>query len=347
MKSEYRVVVIGGGVVGASVLYHLAKLGWSDIAIVERSVLTAGSSWHAAGGVHALNADPNIAALQAYTIDLLSEIEQESGQNIGMHMTGGSRWHRRRSGGSGCRRPIAIYQTMGIEDVRLMEPAEIKEWCPIINLDGVLGGLWADREGYIDPSARRSCLCQGRPGTGRRGHRAQPGARPQPPRRRLLGRGHRAGNDRRRACRQRRRSLGQAGRADGRGRASALAAGAPLPITEQIPELAALDFEMPMMIDLEGFTYMRQELNGLLVGIYEVNHKHWNMDGAPWDYGLELIPPDVDRISDELAMAMSRYPVLRTTGINRWVNGAFTFSPDGNPLVGPVPGLRNYWSACA
>ena len=127
MKSEYRVVVIGGGVVGASVLYHLAKLGWSDIAIVERSVLTAGSSWHAAGGIHALNADPNIAALQAYTIDLLSEIEQESGQDIGMHMTGGisvasapERWEWLQA-------TYRIYQTMGIEDVRLMEPAEIKE----------------------------------------------------------------------------------------------------------------------------------------------------------------------------------------------------------------------------
>ena len=89
MKSHYRAVVIGGGVVGASVLYHLAKFGWTDIVLIEREVLTAGSSWHAAGGFHALNSDPNIAALQAYTIDLLSEIEKESGQDIGMHMTGG------------------------------------------------------------------------------------------------------------------------------------------------------------------------------------------------------------------------------------------------------------------
>ena len=89
MKPHYRVVVIGGGVVGASVIYHLAKFGWSDVCMLERSVLTAGSSWHAAGGIHALNADPNISALQAYTIDLLQEIEAESGQDIGLHMTGG------------------------------------------------------------------------------------------------------------------------------------------------------------------------------------------------------------------------------------------------------------------
>ena len=118
-------------------------------------------------------------------------------------------------------------------------------------------------------------------------------------------------------------------------------------ITESIPQLEELDFEIPMMIDLEGFTYMRQELNAVLVGIYEIDHKHWNIDGAPWDYGLELIPPDLGRISDELGFAMKRYPVLETTGINRWVNGAFTFSPRWQSACGPVPGLRNYWSACA
>ena len=347
MKSEYRVVVIGGGVVGASVLYHLAKLGWSDAAIVERSVLTAGSSWHAAGGVHALNADPNIAALQAYTIDLLSEIERESGQDIGMHMTGGisvasapERWEWLQAA-------YRIYQTMGIEDVRLMEPAEIKEWCPIISLDGVLGGLWADREGYIDPSAVVHAYAKA---ARKRGAEVIEHNRVLELNFRSDGFWDVVTEKGTIVAEHVVNAAGLWAKQVGR------MAGVELPlsplahhylITEQIPELAALDFEMPMMIDLEGFTYMRQELNGLLVGIYEVNHQHWNMDGAPWSYGLELIPPDVDRISDELAMAISRYPVLERTGINRWVNGAFTFSPDGNPLVGPVPGVRNYWSACA
>ena len=118
-------------------------------------------------------------------------------------------------------------------------------------------------------------------------------------------------------------------------------------ITEAIPEIEALDDELPMMIDLDGFTYSRQELNGWLVGIYEVAHKHWHMDGAPWNYGIELIAPDIDRITDEMTIATERFPVLGRAGIKQWVNGAFTFSPDGNPLVGPVPGLRGYWSACA
>ncbi|MGB0438769.1 MAG: NAD(P)/FAD-dependent oxidoreductase, partial [Paracoccaceae bacterium] len=150
MKSHYRAVVIGGGVVGTSVLYHLAKMGWTDVCLIERSVLTAGSSWHAAGGFHALNADPNIAALQGYTIDLLSEVEKESGQSIGMHMNGGvhiagtpDRWEWLQSA-------YRTFQSIGIDDVRLVTPEEAGALCPIMNTDGILGGMWADREGYVD-----------------------------------------------------------------------------------------------------------------------------------------------------------------------------------------------------
>jgi len=140
MNTHHRVVVIGGGVVGTSVLYHLAKFGWSDVCLLERSVLTAGSSWHAAGGIHALNADPNIASLQAYTIDLLTKIEEESGQNIGLHMTGGmtlagtpDRWEWLQAA-------HRTFQSIGIEDCHLLTPEEIKKACPIISTDGIIGG---------------------------------------------------------------------------------------------------------------------------------------------------------------------------------------------------------------
>ncbi|WP_420420153.1 GcvT family protein [Pacificispira sp.] len=346
MKSSYRVVVVGGGVVGASVLYHLAKLGWTDVALVERSILTAGSSWHAAGGIHALNADPNMAALQAYTIDLLSEIEKESGQDIGLHMTGGitvaadpNRWEWLQSA-------YRIFQTIGIEDCYLMTPQEVKEKCPIMDITGVIGGLWADREGYIDTTGTvhayaKAAKLRGadviehnkveeliqRPdgswdvvtekGTIHAEHVVNAGG--------LWAK--------------------QVGRM----------VGLDLPlsplehhylVTDDIPEVAALDFEVPMTVDLEGFTYLRQDQKGVLLGIYEVNHQHWNMDGAPWDYGFELIQENFDRIEKELEMGFNRYPCLQEVGVKRWVNGAFTFSPDGNPLVGPVPGMRNYWLAC-
>jgi len=118
-------------------------------------------------------------------------------------------------------------------------------------------------------------------------------------------------------------------------------------ITDSIPEVASSDFEMPMTVDLEGFTYMRQDQNGVLVGIYEIDHEHWAMDGAPWDYGEELFQEQLHRIENELLLGFQRYPAIENVGIKTWVNGAFTFSPDGNPLVGPVPGKRGYWSACA
>ncbi|MEL6207659.1 MAG: FAD-dependent oxidoreductase, partial [Pseudomonadota bacterium] len=118
-------------------------------------------------------------------------------------------------------------------------------------------------------------------------------------------------------------------------------------ISDTIPELEKIDFEVPMTVDLEGFTYMRQDQKGILLGIYEINHEHWMMDGAPWEYGFELQQENTDRIEHELTLGFERYPALQEVGVKTWVNGAFTFSPDGNPLVGPVRGLKGYWCACA
>ncbi len=346
MKDHYQVVVIGGGVVGSSVLYHLAKFGWSDVCLLERSVLTAGSSWHAAGGVHALNADPNMAALQAYTIDLLSEIQAESGQDIGLSMTGGitvasapARWEWLQSA-------YRIFQTIGIEDCYLMSPQDIKDKCPIMDITGVLGGLWCDREGYVDTTGTVHAYAGA---AKKRGatvieHTKVESLNQRP------DRSWDVVTDKGVVHAEHVVNAGglwakQVGRM----------VGLDLPLsplehhyllTDTIPEVAALDFELPMTVDLEGFTYMRQYQKGVLVGIYEINHKHWNMDGAPWDYGIELIQEDIDRISDELEMAFARYPVLTEIGVKNWVNGAFTFSPDGNPLVGPVSSVPNYWLAC-
>jgi len=346
MKSHYRVVVIGGGVVGASVLYHLAKFGWSDVALIERSVLTAGSSWHAAGGFHALNADPNIAALQAYTIDLLSQIEQESGRSVGMHMTGGltlagtpDRWEWLQSA-------YRVFQTMGIEDARLVTPEEAGELCPVMSTHGILGGLWADREGYIDTTGTVYAYA---------GAAKKNGATVIEHNRVLelqqTAEGWRLITEKGTIdCEHVVNAAGLWAKQVGR------MAGIELPVsplehhyllTESIPEVAALERELPLVVDLEGFTYMRQDQQGMLLGIYEVQHQHWMMDGAPWDYGIELLQENTDRIEKELTLGFERFPVLQNAGVKNWVNGAFTFSPDGNPLVGPVPGKRGYWCACA
>ena len=346
MQKHYRVAVIGGGVVGASVLYHLAKFGWRDVALFERAVLTAGSSWHAAGGVHALNADPNMAALQAYTIDLLPKIAEESGRDIGLHLTGGitvasapERWQWLQAA-------YRVFQTIGIEDCRLMTPGEIKQRCPIMNTDGVIGGLWADREGYVDTTGTVHAYATA---AIKNGAEVVEHCKVESLRQDANGEWILTTEQGEVRAEHVVNAAGLWAKQVGR------MAGVELPlaplahhylVTESIPEVEAMDFEVPMTVDLEGFTYMRQDQKGVLVGIYETRPRHWHIDGAPWDYGMDLIPEDTDRISEELTFAFKRYPALQRAGVKRWVNGAFTFSPDGNPLVGPLIKPRNYWLAC-
>lgn len=346
MKSQYRVVVIGGGVVGSSVLYHLAKMGWQDVVMLERRRLASGSSWHAAGGVHTLNADPNMAALQAYTIDLLPKIEKESGQNIGFHMTGGltlagtpERWEWLQSN-------YRIFQSIGISDCELLSPEEAQKRCPIMSVDGVLGAMWADREGYIDTTGTVQAYASAARKKGAEYYEEVKVDSLEQVTDGWIVKTEK-GNIK---CEHVVNAAGLWAKQVGR------MAGIELPvsplkhhylITDSIPEVASSDFEMPMTVDLEGFTYMRQDQNGVLVGIYEIDHEHWAMDGAPWDYGEELFQEQLHRIENELMLGFQRYPAIENVGIKTWVNGAFTFSPDGNPLVGPVPGKRGYWSACA
>ncbi len=346
MKSHYQAVVIGGGVVGASVLYHLAKFGWKDVCLIERDILTCGSSWHAAGGIHVLNADPNIASLQAYTIDLLSEIEKESGQSVGLHMTGGitlagtpDRWEWLQSA-------YRTFQSIGIEDVRLITPEEAKEeHCPILSTDGIIGGLWADREGYVDTTGTVHAYA---------GAAKKRGAEVIEHNRVLELEQSKNGwiITTEKGVITAENVVNAAGLwAKQVGRM----AGIELPvsplnhhylISDTIPELEKFHKEVPLVVDLEGFTYMRQDQKGLLLGIYEIDHQHWMVDGAPWDYGMQLQQEDPDRIERELTFAFERYPALQEVGVKTWVNGAFTFSPDGNPLVGPVRGKQGYWCAC-
>lgn len=346
MKDQYRVVVIGGGVVGSSVLYHLAKMGWTDVCMLERRRLASGSSWHAAGGIHALNADPNMAALQAYTIDLLSEIEKESDQHINLHMTGGLTLAGTQDRWEWLQANYRVFQSIGIDDCELISPEEAKKRCPIMSTDGVIGAMWADREGYIDTTGTVQAYATA---AKKRGASYFEQTKVE-----SLEQVHDGwivktdkGDIR---CEHVVNAGGLWAKQVGR------MAGIELPVsplkhhylvTDSIPELEQLDFEVPMTVDLEGFTYMRQDQNGVLVGIYEIDHEHWAMDGAPWSYGEELFQEQLDRIENELTLGFERYPSIQDAGIKTWVNGAFTFSPDGNPLVGPVDGKPGYWCACA
>ena len=345
MKSHYRAVVIGGGIVGVSVLYHLAKKGWTDIALIERAELTAGSTWHAAAGFHTLNADPIVASLQAYSINLYREVQQESGQFVGIKMPGGyslatteERWEWLQS-------EAAVQAALGL-GARLATVEEVIAACPIVDPKGLKGGLFDPQEGAVDPHGATHAFSKAARNRGAEVilHNRVLALSPLP-------HGHWRLETEQGVVHAEHvvNAAGLWARKVGR------MVGVNLPltpmqhhylITGDLPELLSRPEVMPCVTDLEGFTYLQQERKGVLLGVYERRPKHWKIEGAEWDYGMELIPEDIDRISPELMQGFARFPSLENAGIRKWVNGAFTFTPDGNPLVGPVPGLRNYWVAC-
>jgi len=346
MKSHVQAVVIGGGIVGCSVLYHLTKLGWKDVVLCERKELTAGSTWHAAGGFHALNSDPGVSRLQSYTIALYREIEKVTGQDIGLHMCGGvnvaataDRWESLRAGAA--RDPV-----LGLSS-RLVTPAEIRDMCPLIDVTGVRGGVYDPHDGHLDPSGATHAFAKAARLNGAEIYRQT---------RVIALEATKSGAWR--VCTDRgdfqaEHVINAAGLW---AREVGTMAGVQLPLvpmehhyllTEDLPELATACAEMPIVVDLDGEIYLRQERKGVLLGVYEKNATPWSAGGTPWDYGeSELLTPQLERISEALEKGFRRFPALSAAGLRKVVNGPFTFTPDGNPLVGPVPGLRNYWVAC-
>ena len=345
MRDHARVVVIGGGVIGCSVLYHLTKHGWSDVVLIERKELTAGSTWHAAGGFHTVNGNANISRLQAYTCGIYKEIEQLSGQDTGAHYVGGllvaateARWNSLLA-------EHTRHRVLGLES-ELVGPEEIKKRVPIMDVSEVIGAIWDPIEGYIDPSSATNAyaIAARNAGATIHKHTKVEGLT-------LLPSGEwEVRTDKGTIIAEHVvNAAGLWAREVGR------MAGVELPlvpmehhylITEDLPELVGLP-ELPAVADLDGGLYMRQERGGMLLGVYEAKATPWAVAGTPWDYAEdELLIPDLDRIGDELSRGFQRFPAIERAGIKRIVNGPFTFSPDGNPLVGPIAGRPNFWVAC-
>lgn len=345
METHVRVVVIGGGVVGCSVLYHLTKMGWSDVMLIERSELTSGSTWHAAGGFHTLNSDTNMAALQGYTIRLYKELEEITGLTCGLHHVGGVTLATNQDRLDYLTAERAKHRYMGL-DTRIIGPTEIAKLSPITNVDGVLGGLYDPLDGHLDPSGTTHAYAKA----------AQMGGAEIVLRNRVLELNQTAdgwqvvtekGTV---TCEHVINAAGLWAREVGE------MMGVYLPlhpmehqyfITDDIPEVQEHGAELPHMMDPGGETYLRQEGQGLCIGIYEQKAVPWAVDGTKWDFGHELLNDDLDRVAEPLEAAFQRYPVLGRAGMKRIINGPFTFAPDGNPLVGPIPGKPGLWSACA
>ncbi len=349
MQSTTRVAVIGGGVVGASVLYHLTKLGWSDVMLLERSELTSGSTWHAAGGFHTLNGDTNMAALQGYTIRLYRELEEITGMSCGLHHVGGITLADNRDRMDMHLAERAKHRYMGLE-TEIIGPEEIAKIAPVTNTEGVIGALYDPLDGHLDPSGTTHAYAKA----------ARMGGATIETHCMVKETNQRADGTWDVVTDKGTIHAEHVVNAGGLwAREVGAMAGIYFPllpmehqylVTDEIPEIAAIidaGGEHPHVMDPAGESYLRQEGRGLCIGFYEQPCRPWSVDGTPWGFGHELLADDYDKIEDSIAFAYRRFPVLEKAGVKSVIHGPFTFAPDGNPLVGPVPGMRNYWSACA
>ncbi len=344
MKSHVRVAVIGGGVVGASVLYHLTKLGWSDVVLLERDELTCGSTWHAAGGMHTLNGDPNVAKLQKYTIELYREIEAISGVSCGLHMPGGLMLAGTAARMDWLKGAVAKGSYLGM-DAALISIEEAHRLLPLIDKTRFVGALWDPLDGHVDPYGVTHAYAKCATMAGAEIHR-------QTMVRELLPRadgGWDVITDRGSIIAEHVVNAGglwarEVGRMVGI-ELPVLAMEHQYLITEDVPHLLP-DHELPHTIDFEGEIYLRQERQGVLLGTYEHDGVPWSARATPWDFKAELLPSDLDRIAGNLEVGFAHFPALADAGIRKIINGPFTFAPDGNPLIGPVRGRPGYWVAC-
>lgn len=350
MKSHARVVVIGGGVVGCSVLYHLTKRGWNDVLLIERSELTSGSTWHAAGGFHTLNGDPNVARLQAYTVSLYKEIEELSGQSCGLHLTGGLQLADTPERLDWLKMAHARGRYLGME-TEIISAREAKEILPLIDERHFVGAMWDPIEGHLDPSGTTHAYAKA----------ARIGGAEISLRNRVTELNQRPDGTWEVVTEQGTVLAEHVVNAGGLwAREVGRMVGLELPVlamehhyllTEDMPEIAeivaASGKEMVHAIDFSGEIYTRQERGGMLLGTYERAATPWSPRQTPWTFGQELLEPDLERIAPSLEVGFEHFPALKHTGIKQFINGPFTFAPDGNPLVGPVRGLTNFWCACA
>src|SRR6201994_448644 len=347
MKSHAQAVVIGGGGVGASVLYHLTKAGWKDVLLIERAELTSGSTWHAAGGMHTVNGDPNVAKLQQYTINLYKEIEQISGQSCGVHITGGVMLAGTPERMDWLKMAKARGSYLGM-DLELIGADEAANLFPMMDKKHFLGAIYDPIEGHVDPYGVTHAYAKSAQIAGAEIVRH---TRVTDLKQRADGTWEVVTDHGNVVAEHVVNAGGLWAREVGR------MVGLELPvlamehqylITEKIPTLTPPPGKKEQLhiIDFEGEIYMRQERGGMLIGTYERAGVPWSPKVTPWDFGQNLLPNDLERIAPSLEVAFQHFPILGESGIAKVVNGPFTFAPDGNPLVGPVKGLRNFWVAC-
>ncbi|WP_341861965.1 FAD-dependent oxidoreductase [Gymnodinialimonas sp. 57CJ19] len=345
MKTHAQAVVIGGGVVGCSILYHLAKAGWTDVVLLERDELTSGSTWHAAANIHGLHDSTNISRLQHYTMNLYKELEEETGQSCGVFQPGSlylaqtqDREHQLRLQEAKARRYGMNFHEVSRDEAERLHP--------LVDYDGIRCIMFEPDGGNVDPSGVTNAYALGARQRGAEIIRFCPvmGTDPQPDGTWIV-----------RTEKGDIRTPWVVNAAGLWAREVAAMAGVDLPliptehqyfVTETIADIAALDRRLPSVADRDGEYYLRQEGQGLLVGAYEKDMRFWAEDGTPQGFGHELFADDLDRIEPNMMRAIDRVPAVGMAGIKRVINGPMIWSPDASALFGPVPELTGYFCCC-
>lgn len=342
MRTHAQAVVIGGGVIGCSILYHLTKLGWQDVVLLERDELTSGSTWHAAANIHGLHDSTNISRIQHYTMNLYKQLEAETGQGCGVFQSGSLYLAQTEAREHQLRLQAAKAKLYGMNFHEITRD-EAERLHPLVDFDGIRCIMFEPDGGNVDPSGVTNAYAAGARQNGAEILRFTPvtGTEAQPDGTWIV-----------RTPKGDIRTDWVINAAGLWGREVAALAGIELPlqptehqyfVTDTIPEIAALDRRLPSIADRDGEYYLRQEGLGLLIGAYERDMRFWAEDGTPLDFAHDLFPDDLDRIEENMMRAIDRLPVVGTSGIKRVINGPMIWSPDSNVLFGPVPELTNYF----
>jgi len=348
VPDQARVVIVGGGVMGCGLAYHLAHEGWRDVVLLEKAELTSGSTWHAAGQITHSTSSFGLGKCVDYNIGLYSgELERETGQSVTWHGCGSFRLAYDEDEMDWLRQTLSVGRALGF-NIELVEPQRIAELHPFYNLDGVIGALHTPDDGHVDPSGVTQALATGARKLGAKIVRRcrATNIRPLPSGEWQVSTEH--GDI---VCEHVVNAGGTYARQMGEW------SGLQLPmtsmthhylVTETVPEFQDLEQELPVIRDDKLVSgYIRMEQKSGLIGIYEKSNPNavW-LDACPWDAENELFEADYDRIMPWLENAMGRMPIFSELGIKREVHGAISHPPDGNPMIGPAPGARNYWCCC-
>ena len=343
MKEEAQVVIVGGGAMGVGLLYHLAHEGLTDTVLIDKGELTSGSTWHAAGLIPNFIGSLNMAKVHDYGVKLYARLEEETGISTGWHGCGAIRLARNDNEVDWFRYVKGVLELVGVE-CHLISPSEIIDLHPLLNVDDVKLGFYTPHDGWTDPSSATNSMAAGA---------RQLGA--------TIVRHNRV-TDMNQLPDGRWEVITEKGRivaehvvnaAGHYGPQVGAMVGLDVPIvsvthqylvTETIPEVAALKTELPVVRDPRASCYYRQEHDGLIIGPYEMQGSQpYGLDGIDWSLDFHLDPPALDRLMESVGLAAERIPAFGNAGIKQVVNGPITHTPDAGFLLGPAPGLRNYW----